>query len=168
MKRFLFLIVIFLTGFAVFGQDEFTLVKPGTPAPDFSFEVKPGQTKKLSDLKGKIVLVNFFATWCGPCRQELPILQKEVFEKYKSNKDFELLIFGREHNWKTVDSFKIANNFTMNFYPDMGRKIFSVYAGQNIPRNFIIDKTGKVVYTSVGYEKKEFAVLEKKLEELLK
>jgi thiol-disulfide isomerase/thioredoxin len=152
---------------SAFSQDEFTLAKRGEKAPDFSFEIKPGQTKNLSDLKGKVVLVNFFAIWCGPCRQELPHLEKEVYEKYKGNKDFELLIFGREHNWKTVDSFRVANNFSMPFYPDMGRKIFSVYAGQNIPRNFVIDKTGRIVYASVGFTEEEFAELKKVLAGLL-
>jgi thiol-disulfide isomerase/thioredoxin len=167
MKTILVLFLL-VAGITAFGQDEFTKVKNGAAAPDFSFEIKPGQAKKLSDLKGKVVLLNFFATWCGPCRQELPHLEKEVFEKYNSNKDFELLIFGREQNWKTVDSFKVANHFSMNFYPDEGRKIFSVYAGQNIPRNFLIDKSGKVVYTSVGYSDEEFKKLKDTLAGLLK
>lgn len=167
MKKIL-VFVLLVAGITAFGQDEFTMVKNGSVAPDFSFEAKPGQTKKLSDLKGKVVLINFFATWCGPCRQELPVLQKNIFEKYKSDKNFELLIFGREHNWKTVDSFKVANNYKMNFYPDVERKIFAAYASQNIPRNFLIDKTGKIVYSSIGYSEEEFKKLEAEVARLLK
>ena len=167
MKTILVLVLL-VAGITAFGQDEFTIVKTGSPAPDFSFEAKPGQTKKLSDLKGKVVLINFFATWCGPCRQELPVLQKNIFEKYQSNKNFELLIFGREHNWKTVDSFKVATNYKMNFYPDADRKIFAAYASQNIPRNFLIDKNGKIVYSSIGYSEEEFKKLEAEVARLLK
>ena len=167
-KNFLLTATLALFTISLFAQDEFTLAKEGEQAPDFTFEFQPGQARKLSDLKGKVVWINFFATWCGPCRMELPHLQKEVFDKFKSNPDFELLIFGREHDWETVNKFKADNNFTMPFYPDVKREIFSKYAGQNIPRNFIIDKDGKIVFSSIGFEEKEFEKLKSKLEELLK
>jgi len=78
MKTKQLLLVITLLAFtsSLFAQDEFTLVKVGENAPDFSFASENGQSKKLSDLKGKVVWINFFATWCGPCRKELPHLQK--------------------------------------------------------------------------------------------
>lgn len=104
----------------------------------------------------------------GPCRQELPHLQKEVYDKYKNDENFVLLIFGREHDWKTVNKFKAEQKFTMPFYPDIERKIFSLYAKQNIPRNFIIDKEGKVAVSSTGFTEKEFAEIVEKVEKLLK
>lgn len=149
-------------------QDDFTLVKEGQKAPDFSFAAENGQTKKLSELKGKVVWINFFATWCGPCRQELPHLQKEVYDKLKNNKNFELIILGREHTWAEINKFKADNKFTMPFYPDTGRKVFSQYAKQNIPRNFIIDKEGKVAVSSFGFTEKEFGEIVGKVEKLLK
>ena len=78
MKTKQLLLVITLLAFtsSLFAQDEFTLVKVGENASDFSFASENGQSKKLSDLKGKVVWINFFATWCGPCRKELPHLQK--------------------------------------------------------------------------------------------
>jgi len=149
-------------------QDEFTLVKVGDTAPDFSFATENGQTKKLSELKGKVVWINFFATWCGPCRQELPHLQKEVYDKLKSNKNFELIILGREHSWAEINKFTTDNKYNMPFYPDAGRKIFSLYAKQNIPRNFVIGKDGKIAVTSIGFEKKEFDGIVAKVNEMLK
>ena len=170
MKSIQLLLVfcLFIFSLSLFAQDEFTLVKEGQKAPDFSFSNETGPSKKLSDLKGKVVWINFFATWCGPCRQELPHLQKEVYNKYKNDENFVLLIFGREHDWKTVNKFKEEHKFTMPFYPDIERKIFSLYAKQNIPRNFIIDKEGKVAVSSTGFTEKEFAEIVEKVEKLLK
>lgn len=167
-KQLLLFFSLLAFPFLLFAQDIATLVKEGNQAPDFSFVNESGKTQKLSELKGKVVWINFFATWCGPCRQELPHLQKEVYNKYKNNKDFVLLIFGREHDKATVEEFRKTQKFTMPFYPDVKRKIFSLYANQNIPRNFIIDKTGKIAVSSVGYTDKEFAEMVKKVGELLK
>ncbi len=167
--KHLFLICIFLiSSINLFAQDEATLVKVGDKAPNFTFESENGKTKKLSDLKGKVVWINFFATWCPPCRQELPHLQKEVYNKLKNNNNFELIILGREHTWAEINKFKTDNKFNMPFYPDMERKVFSLYANQNIPRNFIIDKEGKIAVSSIGFTEKEFQEIVEKLDELMK
>lgn len=160
-------IILFLADYA-FAQDEFTMVKEGENAPDFSFQTLDGKTQKLSDLKGKVVWINFFATWCPPCRQELPHLQKEVYNKYQNNTNFVLLIFGREHTWDEINDFKTKQKFTMPFYPDPKREIFSIYAKQNIPRNFIIGKDGKIVMATTGFTEKEFEIIKNKVEELMK
>nr|WP_320022724.1 TlpA disulfide reductase family protein [uncultured Draconibacterium sp.] len=163
-------IFIFLVFFAMstFAQDEFTLVKEGDAAPDFSITMKDGSIKKLSDLKGKVVWINFFANWCPPCRKELPHLEKEVYQKLKENKNFEVLVIGREHDWATVTKFKADNNYTLPFYPDAERDIFSKYAKQNIPRNFIIDKDGKIAVASIGFKEDEFNKIIEKVHKLLK
>jgi peroxiredoxin len=167
-KQLLLFFCLFTFSLSLFAQDEFTLVKEGQKAPDFTYETAPGKTAKLSDLKGKVVWINFFATWCGPCRQELPHLQKEVYNKLKNNKNFELIILGREHSWEEINKFKTEQKYTMPFYPDIERKIFSLYAKQNIPRNFIIDKDGKVAVSSTGFTEKEFEEIVEKVNGLLK
>ncbi len=167
MKLFISILFLLLFSVSLFAQDEFTLVKEGQKAPDFTLKTASGKTQKLSDFRGKVVWINFFATWCPPCRKELPVLQKEVYDKYKDNENFVLMIIGREHNREEIEKFKTEQKFNMPFYPDPERKIFSVYASQNIPRNFIIDKDGKVVISSSGYTKKEFEEIKNKVAELL-
>jgi peroxiredoxin len=167
-KQLLLFFCLFTFSLSLFAQDEFTLVKEGQKAPDFTYETAPGKTAKLSDLKGKVVWINFFATWCGPCRQELPHLQKEVYNKLKNNKNFELIILGREHSWEEINKFKTEQKYTMPFYPDIEQNIFSLYAKQNIPRNFIIDKEGKIAVSSTGFTEKEFGEIVEKVEGLLK
>ena len=156
-----FLIFSYLIGFT---QEETTLVKKAEPVPEFSFEKSPGKNQSINGLKGKIVLITFFATWCGPCRQELPHIQSDIFNKYKNDPNFEILIFGREHNWEEVNKFKADNKFSMPFYPDPERKIYAKFAGQYIPRNFLISPEGKVIYSSIGFNEKDFKELKELIE----
>lgn len=136
-------------------EDESDKVVVGEKAPDFKV-VTPDGELNVADLRGKVVLVNFFATWCGPCLKELPVLQKEVWEKYKSNDDFVLLVIGREHSAKELEKFAKEKEFDLPFCPDENRQIFSKFAAQSIPRNYIIDKGGKIIYASKGYSHSEF------------
>lgn len=168
MKKIVFLFCALLIGFNYsHAQDENTFVKVGDKAPDFSINMEDGSVKKLSDLKGKVVWLNFFATWCPPCRKELPHLEKEVYKKFKGQ-DLEVLVVGREHDWATVNKFKTDNNYVLPFYPDPKREIFAKYAKQSIPRNFIIDKDGKIAIASIGFNETEFKEIIGKVENLLK
>lgn len=167
-KQFLLVLILFIFTTSLFAQDENTFVKVGDKAPYFSITMEDGSVKKLSDMKGKVVWLNFFATWCPPCRKELPHLEKEVYKKFKGNNNFEVLVIGREHDWATVNKFKTDNNYVLPFYPDPKRDIFSKYATQSIPRNFVIDKDGKIAVSSIGFKEKEFNEIIKKVEELLR
>jgi peroxiredoxin len=144
-------------------NDSTSLTRIGDKAPFFTCKTIDGKTVDISKLKGKIVMINFFATWCGPCNLELPVLQKNVWSKYKDNPDFALIIVGREHNEQEVRDFVTKKSFTMPFAPDPNREIFKLYATQNIPRNVIIGKDGKIIFQNIGYSEEDF----KKLEDFL-
>jgi peroxiredoxin len=167
MHRLLIFFIMLLAGSPVVGQDQFTLATTGSQVPEFSFEIRPGEIQKISDYKGKVVMITFFATWCGPCRKELPHINKEIYRKYAENKAFFLLVLGREHDWNAVNKFRKEQKFSMPLCPDPGRKIFSLFAGQNIPRNFLIDRNGKIIFASVGFNDQEFGNLKKEIEKQL-
>ena len=170
MKRF-FLTALISIGVVIiiYGQtDTTTYIKTGDKTPIFTCQTIDGKTLDINKLQGKIIMINFFATWCGPCNLELPVLQKNIWEKYKNNPDFVLIILGREHNEQEVAEFVKAKKFTMPFAPDPDREIFKLFASQNIPRNVIIGKDGKVIFQSTGYSAEEFIKLEKLLAENIK
>ena len=151
----------------IFAQDESTHVKEGEVAPDFVIKTLDGQTQSLSDLEGKVVWLTFFATWCPPCRKELPHLDK-LYKELGENESFELFVIGREHDAAELGKFKKEQNFSFPLVPDPERVIFSKYAEQNIPRNFIINKEGRIVEASVGFNEDDFNKKVEKLKKLLK
>lgn len=138
-----------------------TLVKIGDQVPSFSYEYKSGKKAKISDLKGKFVLINFFATWCGPCRKELPKIQSEIWAKHKDNIKFAMLTFGREHTWAEVDKFRIDQKFEFPMYPDPTRAVYGLFAKQTIPRSFLLDESGKIIFMSEDFEEGHFSELVK-------
>lgn len=133
-------------------------------APDFTLKTANGNTVTLSKLKGKVVLINFWATWCAPCRAEIPGFL-EVYNKYKS-KGFEIVGVSLDREgWKKVTPF--VENFKINYPVVVGdKKLVAAYGDFNaIPTTFLVDKKGNIVDQHVGYLSKED--LEKKIKALL-
>ena len=170
MKRvFIFMVSLLVLGTLarVNAQEKETLVKVGDDVPEFVVEMFDGQKINIKDLKGKIVLINFWATWCPPCQEELKRVQKEIIDRFKG-KDFVFLAISREESKEQVKKFRERNGYTFPMGLDPERKIYSKFATATIPRNFIIDKKGKIVEIEVGYTKEAFAKMIEKLEKLLK
>jgi len=170
MKRvFIFMFSLLVLGSLarVNAQEKETLVKVGDDVPEFVVEMFDGQKINIKDLKGKIVLINFWATWCPPCQEELKRVQKEIIDRFKG-KDFVFLAISREESKEQVKKFRERNGYSFSMGLDPERKIYSKFATATIPRNFIIDKKGKIVEIEVGYTKESFAKMLEKLERLLK
>lgn len=143
-----------------------TLVKAGETAPDFTVELVDGSQLSLKELRGKVVLLNFWATWCPPCRQELTRVQKDIIDRF-AGKEFAFLPVSRGEKRETVEAFREKTGYTFPMGLDSARTVYDRYASNYIPRNFLIDKEGKVVLATVGYDDEEFDALIRTIEKTL-
>ena len=143
-----------------------TLVKAGNMAPDFTVEMVDGSSVTLGDLKGNVVLLNFWATWCPPCRQELARVQSDVIDRF-AGLDFVFLPISRGETHQTVAAFREKTGYTFPMGLDPSQTVYDRYASNYIPRNFLIDRNGKVVLASVGYDPEEFDEMIKTIEKTL-
>lgn len=168
MKKSLLFCLFTLLALSCKAQDDGDIVKVGDKMPAFTIVSDNGQQLSSASLKGKVVLVNFFATWCPPCQKELAEVQKTLWPKYKDNKNFALLVIGREHTDADLSKYNEKKGFTFPLYPDKNRSIYGAFAKNLIPRSYLVDKSGKVIYTSKGYNDEDFASLMKAIETALK
>lgn len=158
---------IFLAMLALVLSVQAQELKKGDVMPKFELTSSVYGNVKPADLKGKVVLVSLFATWCGPCQKELAEVQSTLWPKYKDNKDFVMLVIGREHTDEQLQKYNERKKFTFPLYPDPKREVFSKFAEKSIPRAYLFGKDGKLVYSSIGYTEEEFQHLLKALEEAL-
>ena len=157
--------------FAPFARSEeyVSYTKVGRDVPAFSVSTLEGKEFNVAFLKGKVVLLNFWATWCPPCHAEIPRLQKDVWEKFKG-RDFEMVAIAREQTSQEIKKYGEKNKLTFPMAADPDRAIYAKFAKAGIPRNYVIDPDGKIVYQSYGYSPEDFkkmiGILEKELEKL--
>lgn len=134
------------------------IVKIGQQAPDFTAMTTDGKTVRLSDLKSKVVMLQFTASWCSVCRREMPHIEKEIWKKHKDNPDFALLGIDLDEPVETVKKFAEQIPVSYPLLLDPEGRIFYSYAekGAGVTRNVIIDKTGKIVFLTRLFKEKEF------------
>ena len=134
------------------------------PAPNFSLQSQDGKTIELKKLAGKAVVVNFWATWCGPCRAEIPGMVK-VYEKYKG-KGLEIVGISLDRGgWDDVKPYLAKNKIS---YPIVvaGQELTDAYGGiRSIPTSFFVDRKGNIVSKHVGALSEE--AFEKAVKEIL-
>jgi len=144
--------------------EDTVLVKVGDTAPGFELTTLSGETFNLEANRGKVVLVNFFATWCPPCREELPYLEKQIFQAFDPEK-LAVVVIGREEKDEVIQPFVDKHGYTVPFAGDPEMVAYSQYATRFIPRNFVIGPDGTVLYQSQGYEPHEFQEMVKLIED---
>lgn len=145
------------------------IVKVGEMAPDFTITLTDGKQVTLSELRGKVVMLQFTASWCGVCRKEMPFIEKDIWLKHKDNSDFALIGIDRDEPLDKVIAFGKSTGVTYPLGLDPGADVFAKYALRKagITRNVLIDKDGRIVMLTRLYNEKEFAALVKKIDEML-
>jgi peroxiredoxin len=129
-----------------------TRLTNGDPSPVLSLETIDGQTV---DLKGKVVVLILFATWCGPCMAEMPRLEKDIWEPLRK-KGVLLIGIGRGHSASELSLFQKGKQFSFPLVADPDRAIYDKFAADYIPRCFMIGKDGHIKYQTVGFNLEEY------------
>lgn len=145
---------------------ESTYLFAGDTAPEFSVTTLEGQEFSLSEARGKVVLINFFATWCGPCHAELPHIQ-QIWEKHGHNPNFQLIMIAREETEEEVRPYREEKNITFPLATDPSGEVFGMFAESYIPRNVVISPDGQIVFSQMGFDEREMQQLEAVIDEQL-
>ncbi len=167
-----FLSVIFLflsvTAFSQTRGDRGYRVKVGDMVPNITLHLINGKTMKLKQLRGKVVVLQFTASWCPVCRREMPHLESEIWQHFK-NKKFMLIGVDYNEPLAKVKAFKKEMKVTYPFALDPGGKIFHhfAYKGAGVTRNVVINPKGKIVFLTRLYNVKEFEAMKAKIASML-
>ncbi len=125
-------------------------VAAGSRAADFKLEALDGHTVSLESLRGKVVFLNVWATWCGPCREEMPSMQV-LYDDFKGNKDFVMLAASQDTGGRAqVASYVAKNGFHFTVLLDPENKISETYDVSGVPETFIINRKGQIVAHHMG------------------
>jgi peroxiredoxin len=147
LKPILFFLVVggFASYVAVrqYQQGDGGVLRIGQIAPDFAIKDSSGKEVKLTDYRGKLVFLNFWASWCGPCEQEMPDL--EFLQKTFKDRKFQMLTVSVDVQPEEALKFYKRLNLSMPWFPDPGRSVANKYKVQVYPETFIIDRGGHII-----------------------
>jgi len=152
--------------FAVVAGTASSAIAPATPAPDFTLHAMGGPNLRLKEQRGRVVMVNFWATWCAPCRQEMPHLNR-LYEKYRGAG---FVLLGVNVDDDTSKAAEVAAKLGVTFpvLLDTEKSVSKLYDVSTMPSTMIIDRDGKVRYVHRGYLAGYEDNYEKQIRELLK
>lgn len=143
-----------------------TLINAGDVAPDFTVEMLDGKKVTLSQLRGKVVLVSFWATWCPPCRLELSHMQEDVIDRF-AGQDVVVLPISRGEERAKVEGYIKKMGYTFPIGLDTTQDIYRKYASNYIPRSVVVGRDGVVAYVGVGYDEQIAKEIENAIVEAL-
>ncbi len=141
----------------------------GKPAPDFALKTLDGKDAKLSDEKGNVVVVDFWATWCPPCRKSLPHLNKIASDKSLAEKGLKVMAVDAQEKADVVQNFVSENKFTFNVPMDADGATMKDYKVQGIPTTVVVGRDGMIKNVFIGFVgEKSVKALDAAIESALK
>lgn len=160
-KLILSLIAVFLFLAGNAQEDRGYLVAVGDKAPDVDLVLEDGTTTKLSALRGKVVLLQFTATWCPVCLKETPHIEKDIWSELSSNDEFALYGVMLKNKQSDVAKLRALTGATYPMAIDTDGKVFYSFAKKDagVTRNILIDRDGKIVFLTRLFDEKEFQEL---------
>ena len=141
-------------------------LQAGTPAPDFTLESAGGKNLKLSELRGEVVLLNFWATWCAPCQQEMPLLD-QLYTQYR-RAGFSLLAVNVDSDPAKAVAMAKKLRVTFPVLFDKGKRVSRLYDVDAMPSTLIIDRDGRVRFIHRGYRPGYGKIYQQHIKELLR
>ncbi len=141
-------------------------IAPSGLAPDFTLRATDGQNLRLQEQRGQVVLVNFWATWCGPCKQEMPHLNR-LYEKYRAS-GFVLLAVNIDEDPRLAVGTAQRMGLKFPVLLDGDKKVSKLYDLSSMPSTVMIDRDGRVRHIHLGYREGLEDLYEKQIRELVK
>lgn len=123
-------------------------ILPGQEAPAFSLPSLDGAAVRLADQRGKVVLLNFWATWCKPCEDEMPAMQR-LYERL-AGAEFEMLAVSVDEERPVVEAFRERLGLTFPILHDPGKEVAAAYQSYRFPESYLIDRDGRILARYVG------------------
>ena len=132
-------------------------VEVGDPIPEFTVTTVDGEEFSTADAAGDVILLNFFATWCGPCLAELPHLDRIAAERRGSG--LRVLAVGREETAGSVAAFRDRHGYTLPMAADPDRAVYGLFAEELIQRTVVIGRDGRIAHLAAGFTEEDLPEL---------
>jgi thiol-disulfide isomerase/thioredoxin len=155
-----------VVAFAVVGAGAEAAVTPSTGAPDFTLPSLDGPNLRLQEQRGRVVMINFWASWCGPCRLEMPHLAR-LYEKYRGS-GFTVLAVNIDESPQKAASLATQLGMRFPVLLDTDKKVSRLYDLSTMPSTVLVDRDGRVRYVHRGYRDGYEETYDKQIRELLR
>jgi peroxiredoxin len=146
-------VALFAAGVAVFAslrEPSGPSLRPGSVAPEFTLPVAAGADVTLADLRGQVVFVNFWATWCAPCREEAPSLERLYRALHAEGFEVLGISIDASEDQAAVDAFAREFELTFPIPRDAHKRVYGAYRASGVPETFLVDRQGRVLERFVG------------------
>ena len=164
MNKYLFTAIVSMTAIVISQSLTASTELIGKQAPDFTLRSDQGDNKKLSEYRGKVVLINFWASWCGPCQQELPKLIE--LTQLHDGSDFQLISINIDEEPKKA--LKLAKKLGINFPVlfDEEKSVSKLYDIDAMPMTVLVDRNGDIRYLHRGYKESYLGLYQQQIKQL--